>query len=40
MARPIEWALEPVLSLPPSTVPPEEAVRVWRDTKRHAFDFC
>jgi hypothetical protein len=35
-----EWMLEPVLSLPPSTVPPEEAVRAWRGTKRHAFDFC
>ena len=35
-----EWTLEPVLSLPPSTVPPDEAVRVWRGTARHAFDFC
>ena len=33
-----EWSLEPVLSLPPSTVPPEEAVRAWRSTRRHAFD--
>jgi len=35
-----EWTLEPVLSFPPSTVPAEEAVRIWRNTKRHAFDFC
>jgi hypothetical protein len=34
------WVLEPVLSLPPSSVPAEEAVRIWRNTKRHAFDFC
>ena len=34
-----EWSLEPVLSLPPSPVPPEEAVLAWRSTKRHAFDF-
>jgi hypothetical protein len=33
------WCLEPVRSLAPSTVPPEEAVRVWRSTRRHAFDF-
>jgi hypothetical protein len=35
-----EWTLEPVLSLPPSSVPPEDAVGAWRSTKRHAFDFC
>jgi len=34
------WTLEPVLSLPSSSVPAEEAVRTWRNTKRHAFDFC
>jgi glycosyltransferase involved in cell wall biosynthesis len=34
-----EWRLEPVLSLPRSATPPEEAVRAWRSTRRHAFDF-
>jgi glycosyltransferase involved in cell wall biosynthesis len=34
-----EWWLEPVLSLPQPTVSPEDAVRAWRSTRRHAFDF-
>jgi glycosyltransferase involved in cell wall biosynthesis len=35
-----DWWLEPVRSLPPSGVPPDEALRAWRATKRHAFDFA
>jgi hypothetical protein len=34
-----DWRLEPVRSLSQPPVPPEEAVRAWRNTKRHAFDF-
>ena len=34
-----DWRLLQVLSFPPSVVPPDEAVRVWRNTRRHAFDF-
>jgi hypothetical protein len=35
----INWNLSPVLSLPPTGNLPEEDVRRWRDTRRHAFDF-
>jgi len=34
------WRLEPVHSLAPSAVPPDDAVRAWRSTRRHAFDFA
>jgi glycosyltransferase involved in cell wall biosynthesis len=33
------WRMEPVRSLPPSTVPTMEAVRAWRGTRHHPFDF-
>ena len=32
------WRLEPVLSLPQSHLPPQEALRAWRAVERHAFD--
>jgi len=34
-----DWRLEPVQSLPQPAEGVEEAVRAWRNTRRHAFDF-
>jgi glycosyltransferase involved in cell wall biosynthesis len=34
-----DWFLEPVRSFAPSPVAPNEALRAWRETKHHAFDF-
>jgi hypothetical protein len=34
------WRLMPVLSLPATNVPAEDAVTAWRGTRRHAFEIA
>ena len=33
-----EWSLMPVLSFPPVAATPTDALRIWRKTRRHAFE--